>query len=131
MIYEVKLKEAMGRLFEELVKAAAIENRLTGTVKLANEERNPDYGKDQDVQLMSGQNAKGGDPRGQAAAAPGARMKMPPPAALSPDAAKQFEKLNRPLKPGTTGGTATTTAPAAAAPSSSSPTTPAAAPSSN
>jgi PPIC-type PPIASE domain len=105
-IYEVKLKEAMAKLFEELVRGAAIENRLTGTVKLDNEEKNPDYAKDQQVQLMSGQSTKGTDPRSQTAATPGARMKMPPPAALSPDAAKQFEKINRPLKP-VTGGTTT------------------------
>ena len=41
MIYEVKLKEAMKSVFEELIKAAAIENRLTGQVKLANEEKDP------------------------------------------------------------------------------------------
>ena len=43
-----------GRIFQELIKAAAIENQLTGTVKLANEEKDPDYGVDDDVKLMSG-----------------------------------------------------------------------------
>ena len=42
MIYEVKLKEAMGVVFAELMKAAAIDNKLTGSVKLANEEQDPD-----------------------------------------------------------------------------------------
>ena len=38
MIYEVKLKEAMNEVFVELMQAAAIDNKLTGRVKLANEE---------------------------------------------------------------------------------------------
>ena len=41
MIYQVKLKEAMEKIFEELIKEAAIENRLTGTIKMANEEQRP------------------------------------------------------------------------------------------
>ena len=53
MIYEVKLKEAMADVFRELIKGSAIENQLTGTVKLANEEKDPDYGVDEDVKLMS------------------------------------------------------------------------------
>ena len=93
----------MADVFRELIKASAIENQLTGTVKLANEEKDPDYGVDDDVKLMSRERRQGG--RCDRAAAPAAagtaaRAKMPPPAALSPEAAKQFEKLNRPLKPG-------------------------------
>jgi len=53
MIYEVKLKEAMNACFVDLMKAAAIDNKLTGHVKLANEELNPDHQVDGDVQLMS------------------------------------------------------------------------------
>ena len=53
MIYEVKLKETMGAIMQELIRAAAIENQLTGTVKLANEEKDPEYGVDGDVKLMS------------------------------------------------------------------------------
>jgi parvulin-like peptidyl-prolyl isomerase len=116
MIYEVKLKEAMATIFEELVKGAAIENQLTGTVKLANEERHPDYATDNNLQLMSGQGAsKGGDPRNQPGAPAAPRMKMPPPAALSPEAAKQFDSLNRPLKQSSgspASSTATSTTPA-------------------
>jgi foldase protein PrsA len=115
LIYQVKLKEVMSGFFEGLIKAAAIENQLTGTVKLANEEKNPDYGTDKDVELMSGQRgSKAADPRAQPAAASTPKMKVPPPAALSPDAAQQFEKLNRPLKPaGSTTDPATTASPAA------------------
>ncbi len=43
MIYQVKLKDAMEKLFQELIKAAAIENRLTGQVKLADEDKSPEY----------------------------------------------------------------------------------------
>ena len=38
MIYEVKLKEAMGDYMVDLMQAAAIDNKLTGKVKLANEQ---------------------------------------------------------------------------------------------
>ena len=124
MIYEVKLKEAMQGVFQELLKGAAIENQLVGTVKLADEDKDPSYGVDRDVKLMSNPPAgKGSDARAAAAAgaAPaGARPKIPTPAALAPEAAQQFDKLNRPLK-GNTGakdpqgnGAAPTTGPASA-----------------
>ena len=100
MIYQVKLKEAMEQFFQDLIKAAAIENRLTGTIKMANEESDPDYRVDGDVKLMGGDKDDDAarDPRRRAApaAAPSATPKIPPPAALSPEAAQQF----RPLKPG-------------------------------
>ena len=38
---------------QELIKASAIENQLTGTVKLANEEKHTEYGVQDDVKLMS------------------------------------------------------------------------------
>jgi foldase protein PrsA len=110
MIYEVKLKEVMGTVFQELLKAAAIENKLTGAIKMANEDQTPDYQKakselDGQVKLMSdagGRDEPAGRPAAAAGAADGAveRPKLPTPAALSPDAAKQFESLKRPLKPG-------------------------------
>jgi parvulin-like peptidyl-prolyl isomerase len=108
LIYEVKLKEAMADVFRELIKASAIENLLTGTVKLANEERDPDYGVDKDVRLMSREGGSPADAKAAPAAASPAqqRAKLPPPAALSSEAKKQFDKMNRPLKPG---GNATTT----------------------
>ena len=107
MIYEVKLKEAMQGIFQELLKSAAIENQLAGTIKLANEEKDPNFGVDRDVKLMSNPAAaKGSDARAAVAAGAvpaGARPKIPTPAALAPDAAQQFDKLKRPLK-GSTGG---------------------------
>jgi foldase protein PrsA len=107
MIYEVKLKETMGAVFQELVKAAAIENKLVGSVKLANEEQSDDYNSldKNSVKLMS--NAGGAaapkvDPsvsRTGGAAGGGTRAKLPPPVAASPEAIQQFENLQkRPLK---------------------------------
>ena len=97
MIYQVKLKEAMESIFQDLVKEAAIENRLTGMIKMANEERQPGFRVDGDVKLMGNKGNTGMDPR--AVKAPGTAStvsKLPAPVALSPEAAKQF----RPLKPG-------------------------------
>jgi foldase protein PrsA len=99
MIYEVKLKEAMGFVFQELMKAAGIENKLVGSIKLANEERSTDYRVDGNVKLMSNPtSAKTGSPAAGGQGAPfeaAGRPKLPPPAALSPEAAKQFEALQQ------------------------------------
>ncbi len=55
-VFNIKLEEKIKEVFGELMDAASIDNRLTGTVKLANEERYPEYqaGKDRDVKLMGG-----------------------------------------------------------------------------
>jgi foldase protein PrsA len=101
MIYEVKLKEAMGQVFQEMMKAAEIENRMTGSMKMANEENHPDYRSvDGNVKLMSNpQSGKTGNPSSGAQAAPAAeavgRAKLPAPAALSPEAAQQFDALQQ------------------------------------
>ena len=101
MIYEVKLKEAMGLVFQELVKAAAIENQLTGTVKLADEEKEPDFQQvtDKDVKLMSNPPPSTKPEPRAAGAAP--RPKTPLPVALPKEAAEQYDKLLRPLKSST------------------------------
>ncbi len=107
MIYEVKLKEVMGMVFQELVKSAAIENKLVGSVKLANEEQDADYNSldRKNVKLMK---TPGGDTgtvdesamRAGTGGVPGAsRVKIPTPAAASPEAIQQFNSLQqRPLK---------------------------------
>ena len=103
MIYEVKLKESMGAVMLELIKAAAIENQLTGTVKLANEEKNPEYGVEGegDVKLMSNPPASKLAPQGQAAAAGAVpRGKMAAPAGLSQEAVQEFEKIKRASRSG-------------------------------
>jgi len=103
IVYEVKLKETMGEVFQELVKNAAIENRLVGTVKLANEEQQPDYRVDKEVKLMS--DSGEGAPAAEAtpssdSAAPAGRAKLPAPVAAPPEVVEQFEQLKQnPLKP--------------------------------
>ncbi|MFO0909937.1 MAG: parvulin peptidyl-prolyl isomerase [Isosphaeraceae bacterium] len=99
MIYEVKLKEAMGAYMIELMQQASIDNKLTGKVKLANEQ----VDLDQEVKLMGGRpNATNTNTATtRPAATPSnsgnaARLKTPPPAALSPDVVKQTEKLTAP-----------------------------------
>ena len=108
MIYEVKLKETMGVIFQELVKMSAIENKLTGSVKLANEEQTDDWNSldKSKVKLMN--NAGGGDGtmdpgavRAAASGSPGvgSKAKLPPPVAASPEAVQQFENMQkRPLR---------------------------------
>src|SRR5262249_9180648 len=107
MIYEVKLKETMGAIMQELIKAAAIENQLTGTVKLANEEKDPSYGVDGDVNLMSNPPATKGSARPKAAASGGVpRGKMAPPVGLSEDAVRESQKQSRSRPASTTSSTA-------------------------
>jgi parvulin-like peptidyl-prolyl isomerase len=91
MIYEVKLKEAMSETFVELMKAAAIDNKLTGHVKLANEELEPDHQVDGDVQLMSNPGEIQNQPSAKPAA-PATRAKLPTPAGL-PDTVKKADSL--------------------------------------
>jgi foldase protein PrsA len=110
MIYDVKLKETMGLVFQEMLKASGIENKLTGTIKLAKEEQEPDFVKskaefDGHVDLMSNpggrdENAAGSSSKPAADPSAVPRQKIPPPAALSPDAVQQFNSIQRPLKPG-------------------------------
>ncbi|OJW08360.1 MAG: hypothetical protein BGO49_13260 [Planctomycetales bacterium 71-10] len=96
-VHDAKLKETMGEVFEEMIKKAAIENKLVGTMKLANEEQHPEFRVDDKVKLMSNPESNTPDP-GQAGPADGeapvaARApKLPTPAAAAPDAAAQFEK---------------------------------------
>jgi foldase protein PrsA len=105
MIYEVKLKETMGIVFQELVKAAEIENKLTGSVKLANEEQDPDFntvGRDSTKSMGKAPSAGSGtaDPGAvRAAGSTPGRAKLPPPSAASPETVEQFERLQkRPLR---------------------------------
>ncbi len=75
MIFEAKLKESMGEVFEELVAASQVENMLTGQTKLANEDRNPDHTVDGDAKLMGhtkpepASTTNGASPKARAAAA--------------------------------------------------------------
>jgi hypothetical protein len=120
LIYEVKLKETMNLVFQELAKAAGIENMLTGATKMANEERDPEYQKakgdiDGQVKLMSEKpstRTDGAGSQGPAAQNGGSRTKAPTPAALSPEVAEQYENLRR----GSTAGSSSSSTGGASAP---------------
>jgi parvulin-like peptidyl-prolyl isomerase len=100
MIYEVKLKETMGLVMQELIKASAIENQLTGTVKLSNEEKHSEYAVQDDVKLMSNPPHSKTGPTNAISASSAASRKMAaaPPVGLSPEAVREVEKFNRTKK---------------------------------
>jgi foldase protein PrsA len=104
MIYEVKLKEAMNEVFVTLMKSAAIDNKLTGQIKMANEDMDPASQVDGNVPLMSNPGAApargnanatatAGRPQGGANAS---RTAVPPPAAATPEVIQQTQKLTQP-----------------------------------
>ena len=95
-IYEVKLKEMMGQVMQELIKGSEIENMLTGTIKLANEDKHKEFGVEDDVKLMSNPPHSKTRPQPDAAAVKTrAGVKRGNPAVLSPEVAKEFEKIVR------------------------------------
>ncbi len=97
-VHEAKLKEMMGVVFEELIKKSEIENKLVGTMKLANEEQHPEFRVDDKVQLMSNPESNTPDSgrpapaNGDAPAAAAPARTLPTPAAVSADTAAEFEK---------------------------------------
>lgn len=102
MVYEVKLKEEMGTIYEKMMQTAAIENRLTGQVKLANEEQQDDFRAataDGNVRLMS--NPAAGAP--QTAPAPAAGQapgaKLPTPSGVSAEELQRVESLKKTSPP--------------------------------
>ncbi|WP_250846840.1 peptidylprolyl isomerase [Aquisphaera insulae] len=105
MIYEVKLKEMMGIVFQELVKSSSIDNKLVGSVKLANEEQQADFNTaDRNPAGAKPANGAGGDAAttdpnavrtsSDADAAPG-KLKLPPPVAASAETVQQMEKIQK------------------------------------
>jgi foldase protein PrsA len=97
MIYEVKLKEAMNEVMVEMMRASAIDNKLTGRVKMANEDMLPESQTDGDVQLMSNPGAAPPAPTpARQAGAPAPRTNLPPPVAASPEVIQQTQQLTQP-----------------------------------
>jgi foldase protein PrsA len=97
MIYEVKLKEAMNEVMVELMRAAAIDNKLTGRVKLANEDMLAESQTDGDVQLMSNPGSAPPPPTpARPAAGAAQRTNAPVPAAASPEVIQQTQQLMQP-----------------------------------
>ncbi len=97
-LQDVKAKEAMTTVFQELTDAAEIHNALAGTFKEAKERDHPAYreGMDANVKLMSGQAATKA-PAPAPAAAP-ARAAVTP-TGIPADVADQAKQLTRPLAP--------------------------------
>ena len=103
MIYEVKLKEAMEKYLPGPDQGGRHREPADRRVKLANEEQDPDYRVDGDVKLM-GNKDDGGARRPAPAGPPGAASgtsKMPPPVALSPEAATAVPPAQARRQPGT------------------------------
>jgi foldase protein PrsA len=96
-LHDAKIEQQIGVYYAELLRRAAIENRLTGDIKMANEELHPDFRVDGDVKLMS--NAETGmPPAEQNAQAPAGRAKVatPPPPGVDAADVKSIEKLRAP-----------------------------------
>ncbi len=95
---DVKTKEAMTKVFEELMQAAEINNALAGTFKEARETEHPAYreGLDANVKLMAGQPAA--KPAAPAAATAPARASVTP-TGVSPEVAEQAKRLSQPIAP--------------------------------
>lgn len=93
LVKEALLKEKMAEVFNDMVKNAAIDNMLTGKTKLKNEEAMPESQVDGTVQTTGLQSR---DDAGDApAAGAGGKVKLPTPAALSPDAVRETEKIRK------------------------------------
>jgi hypothetical protein len=102
---EALLKDQMAKVYDQLASASAIENRLTGTSKKANEEKDPDFR----TNLVDGQVKKMGQDvrtpvKGQGPAKPRSTV-MPPttkagrprsaPVGVSAEELKKIEEMKR------------------------------------
>ncbi|WZP01056.1 peptidylprolyl isomerase [Isosphaeraceae bacterium EP7] len=103
VVFEAKLKDAMSNVFMEVMDAAAIENQLTGSTKLAHEGKHAESRVDGDVKLMSNPPAAANSaPKGTAPGTPGrATGKMASPVGLSEADQKRFAVPNKPKATGT------------------------------
>ena len=103
---DVKLKEKMGEVMQELIASASIDNKLTGQVKMAHEENDPDFraGLDRDVKLMNNAGATPAPaPTAGRTTAPGKATTSPnapgrAPAGVPTDAAKAAATLQNAIK---------------------------------
>ncbi len=126
MMFEVRLKEKINDLHEGLIKASAIDNKLTGVVKLANEELDPDYRYDGKVKLMGHEQEESKTAgRGRPVVERDPHVPTVPPSELAPELAGDAAKLLRkpaaqPAAPSSLGvggaGTAVPATPAAKSP---------------
>ena len=103
-MYDVKLNEAVTKLFEDLMAASSIDNKLTGQVKMAHEQEQPDFkgAMDQKVNRMSNAGetqpvipSGGRSPSNTSTSTSNAAR---PPAGVPADAAKAATKLQSTVK---------------------------------
>ncbi|MDX2037419.1 MAG: SurA N-terminal domain-containing protein [Isosphaeraceae bacterium] len=76
-MFDVKLKDAMNEVFNEALKASRIENRLTGSLKLANEDKMVESQVDGQVKTTGGSTVPGRASTGPEST-PGASQPLPP-----------------------------------------------------
>ena len=89
-MFDVKLKEAMGHVFEDVLKTSRIENHLTGMIKAANEDKLPEGQVDGQVRATSN------EAPGRASTAPGTTGGKP----ASPGVGKVVPRGTAPLPVG-------------------------------
>lgn len=106
LVFDAKIKTAISEVYTEIEKNSAIENRLSGRVKLANEEASPAA---QDaIETASPASATAGRPAtdpavrptAAAAAAEAGRIKVPTPKGVDPREVQRIQQLQK------SGGTA-------------------------
>ncbi len=106
IVFDARIKEKMAEVYAELEKQTEIENKLSGRIKLANEEAQPEA---QDLPTRQPANsqtaAPGADPAvrqaAAAAAANGQRVNVPAPKAVDPAEVRRAEALRKSAAAGT------------------------------
>jgi foldase protein PrsA len=102
LVFDARIKEKMAEVYAELEKQTAIENKLSGRVKLANEEAQPeaqDIPKRESMSEQSAARAGAADPSvrqaAAAAAAAGQRVNVPAPRAVDPSEINRVNALRK------------------------------------
>lgn len=100
MVFEFKLKDQMAKVYEGVTNASAIENRLTGTTKLADEANHPHSRLgDSDVKLMSNPGAQPTSTGKPAEIVPPSAPRLPTPAGVNAETIKRVESAKKAAAP--------------------------------
>lgn len=94
LLEEVKLKDKMQEVYSKLFEEAAVENRLTGEVRMAREKDHPGYRTDGEVKLMNGSTGTSVPKPQGAATVGGLGLPKPKDAPPKPDMTKQVAPKN-------------------------------------
>ncbi|MBI1325250.1 parvulin peptidyl-prolyl isomerase [bacterium] len=101
IVFDAKIKEKMAEVYAELEKQTEIENKLSGRVKLANEENQPEA---QDIPPRAPANPQAASPKSPdpavrqaaaAAAAGGQRVNVPTPRGVDPAEVQRVNALRK------------------------------------